>query len=351
MTIPSYSTAGTKTFIRGEIKEGEKFFIVLQEDHYLNNSSWNSIIINYYSVRKDDAIAFTSCKDGGDPLLFTAKIKDGKIKFYVEDEPISKYNICISSNKSQDHNSLYGGMWYSLFYEKDSKQIPWNVLSLDTKEIDVKNNLIGSNINGFFTKREGKVERKLDGTTNFRYTLIPEHYSSFEDGKIKKSFQSFKEWVIRPLSSTKGFSLSENDKEWYDYSFSENNKPQKLKKGRGGWVTSQKKEKNRNLSFSDLEKEERKNAEKRGPTALDKFFSFFTRDNGNNSLLEEQPKFPRDEDIILSNNNDPPPPSGGNSYFGVIVAFIIGCLLTILIVYIVLSITSSSKSKVKTSSF
>ena len=79
--MSTIATSGTRTFVRGEIKEGEKFFIVLQEDHYINNSPWNSTIINYYSIRRDDAIAFTSYKDGGEPLFFTAKVKDGKIKY------------------------------------------------------------------------------------------------------------------------------------------------------------------------------------------------------------------------------------------------------------------------------
>lgn len=350
--MSTIATSGTRTFVRGEIKEGEKFFIVLQEDHYINNSPWNSTIINYYSIRRDDAIAFTSYKDGSEPLFFTAKVKDGKIKLFVEDEPISKYNMKVSSNRAENYDSLYSGMWYSLVYEKDLKQIPWNILSLEGKELDVKANLIGSPINGYFTKREGKNERKLDGSTSFRYALIPEMFTPLDEKKSRKSFQTFKEWVLRPLSYPKGFSISENEKEWYDYEISGRNIPHKVKRGKDKWVSSNKRN-SRNISFSDLEKEEKRN-ERRPPNAIDKFFSFFTRDNGNNSFLEEQPKYSRNEEINLSNNNNdsppPPPPSdGGFSYFGLILAFIVGCLLTVLIVYIILSATSSSTKGVSSS--
>lgn len=341
------STVGTKTFVRGEIKEDERFFIVLQEEFANNNSNWSNNIINYYSVSRNNNISFVSGVDSGEPLYFTAKLKNKKIKLRIMGEDISPAReIIFSSSKNLEENKIFAGVWCVLFFEKDIEHVPWGIISPEERYLSDKNNLKGSNINGYFTKIEGNKSRRLSGERQYRYCFVPEFYK-INDTK-KKSFPIFKEWVIHPDISYRGFTLSENDNEWYEYSSPDRSiGPGKVRPGKAG--TNKISSKKRELkTFSDLE-----NEKKNDRTPLEKFLSLFTttntRDNGNNSSTEEfipvNDRNFKNTTPSTNNDSDGGSTSGGGVLF-FIFAFLLGCLITLIISYFILS-ASSGRSEVK----
>lgn len=251
----------TKTFIRGKIEKGEKFFILAQTEYFPNRFSQNSVVINYVSSKRDGFVTFTSLYGEKNPLYFNHSVKKGGLYLSVDGKNITKYPIKFSPGRNVDTTSLYSGVWYHLYLEPTFESVPWDILGVHLKDVSSTNEeLIGTPNNGYMTKKESLFRNRP--TKETKYCFIPEKYLS-TCGVEMKGFESLKKWILltSDFESVRGYTLSSEFKEWFEYP--SNAQPQFItgKVKRGGPIKEKPKKrevqkKKRSFTYSDYDIED-----------------------------------------------------------------------------------------------
>jgi hypothetical protein len=256
----------TKTFIRGEIGPDERFFLVAQQKC---GSGFDAKILNYYSVKRNKKVAFTTYKDGGEPMYFSGSVKKGMLFLYINGNLKTQEGLTIAPMRNVDNSAIYAGMWYKI--TTNNQPVNWSFL---TPTPCIGSSLVGNSEFGYLTTYESSMSSKPDDAC---YCILPEFFHD-ASGKRYLTIEILRQKVIN-RSELRGFTLSyRGSEEWFEYPRWDEPQYSTGKITRGGPKRGngrvEKPQSKRAMSFTDL-KNDRKPRE---TTTLPFPLSFFSRD-------------------------------------------------------------------------
>lgn len=182
-------------FIRGQIEEGEKFFIVAQSD--LDLPTKKKISLNYLSVKCEDKLTFSPTPlMTSEPMYFTHQIKNNKVIIYYKNKKIIKDYLDFAPTRIVDKNNIFSGVWYYL--SLPDSEIPWIF-----ENPILKPEILKSSINGYYQNISSQTFKKFTPNRTTVFSFIPKKYFTSNNEK-KRSFPSYLEWLQTGATITGG---------------------------------------------------------------------------------------------------------------------------------------------------
>lgn len=219
-------SVSTRTFVRGEIGEDERFFIIAQSKI---DKTLNSDILNYVIVKKSipsgpqtlrqtsknkNYVCFSSYHGEQEPLYFTGTMKNLQLNLYWNGKHLVK-GVKANNLRKVPPNSIYAGCWYGLSIENDGKTIPVNwyffqgITSSSKKDL-----MVGNYMTGYMTlTSSSRLARYPE--EEVRYCFLPEYFKD-ESGLKHKTFDVFMN-NFKNGFTVRGFTMSEKSRGWYEY--------------------------------------------------------------------------------------------------------------------------------------
>lgn len=173
-------------FVRGQIEEGEKFFIIAQCD--LDLPTKKKISLNYVSLNHDGLLTFSPTPNMTlEPMYFTHQMKNNKTILYHKNKKVNKNNIDIAPTRIVEKNNIFSGVWYYLSIP--DAEIPW----LFENPI-LKTEILKSNINGYYQNISSQTFKKFTPNRTTVFSFIPKKYFTINNEK-KRGYPSYLEWL------------------------------------------------------------------------------------------------------------------------------------------------------------